>query len=72
MSDVVGDVSTIPEDILVKIRERRTADPGSTPAQWDAAEQWLARSLSLVRPGAVVSLIMPDGQPFAVKRPRPE
>jgi hypothetical protein len=65
-------MSDLPEDIKTKLRERREADTGGDPEAWEAVEPWMARSLALVKPGGVVSVVLPDGMPFAARMPLPD
>jgi hypothetical protein len=62
-------MNDLPDDVLMKLRDRRGAHLGGSQAQWDDAETWVARSLALTRPGGIVSMVLPDGRPFNVRRP---
>lgn len=61
-------MSNLPDDIVAQLHKRRDEHVEGTAEEWDAAVAWVARSWSLVRPGGVVSQVMPDGKPFTAKR----
>jgi hypothetical protein len=56
----------LPEDKLAELRERRAATPD---ADWGNAEEWVSRALELIKPGSVLSVVLPDGKPFTARRP---
>lgn len=68
-------------DVLAGFRERRAAhdhqharldclDGPLHTDEWNAAEAWVVRMLSLTKPGGVVSVILPDQKVFTVKKPQ--
>lgn len=56
----------LPEDKLAELRERRAATPD---AGWGDAEEWIGRALELIKPGGVLSVVLPDGKSFTARRP---
>jgi hypothetical protein len=54
------------DEALAELAKRKAAAPD---AQWDGVDEWLTRSYSLIRPGGVLSMVLPDGKPFAVRKP---
>ncbi len=48
-----------------ELAERRAAAP---EVDWTGVDEWIERSYSLIRPGGVVSLVLPDGKPFTGRK----
>lgn len=57
------------QDKQDELRRRREAAPH---LPWDGVESYIDFAATLVRPGGVLSVVLPDGQPFTATRPRPE
>lgn len=53
------------KDKLDELHQRRDATPDRN---WTGIEEWVTRSFSLLRPGGVLSLVLPDGKPFTARK----
>jgi len=53
------------QEKIEELAERRAAAPH---AEWSGVEEWIEQSLLLARPGGVVSIVLPDGRPFVVRK----
>jgi hypothetical protein len=53
------------QEQIDELAARRAARPD---LDWDAIEAWIGRSLSLLKPGGVLSLALPDGKAFVARK----
>lgn len=53
-------------DKIKELARRRAANPEN---DWSDVAVWIERSLALTKPGGVLSIILPDGKPFTVRKP---
>jgi hypothetical protein len=50
---------------IAELAARRAAAPDH---DWNAVDAWIIHALRLIRPGGVLSVVLPDGEPFIARR----